>query len=314
MAIRGFIPTEEISRLVEGCYEQLTVRVCSAINEAAPKLLGINEAVEVAGTFSGFAIVHTEDRSQAFRVKYEISETREIMPISAEPISMKTYTPDQYAVAEARLFVDAFINGSRTEAGEHLKNLLPVVQECVVREPKKITESFENIVRGERGWKKLYDERIGQIRSSIGEDVSKIEESRMREKFRKLYDGSISESELPKYADLVTSDLKYLGERVDAILTGAEKAVEAYKGAIPALKTESSDPTVKMFESFSEDYIADLRGVKKTLSEASELLNRVDEVGKIYDVLASELHRYEVAGRFVEKMTRSLSEAATEEG
>ena len=135
------------------------------------------------------------------------------------------------------------------------------------------------------------------------------------EKFRRLYDGSIPSSELVGYRELVTSDLKYLGERVDSILSETEKAISLFQGAVPALKTEQKDATLKMFESFSEDYVADLRGIKKALSEANSLLNGVDDFGKIYDVLANELPRYEVAGLFVGKMSRSLVEnTGTKEG
>lgn len=305
---RGSIPEREIIRLIEGSYEQRAIRVGKAIEGAVEKL-GLSEEIEVAGVFDGYVVAHNADRSRAYKIKYEIAENKDVIAISAEQLPIKAVTPAEYALAEARAFVYAFINGSRSEAGEHLKNILPVVQEWHAHEPARALEAFESLVRGERGWKRVFAEREEQIKSAVGADIG----NQLAEKFRKLYDGSIQESEFGNYSDLVTSDLKYLTDRVDALLTSTEKAVSGYKSAAPALKTESTDATIQMFESFAEDFVVDLRGVKNALVEANDIFNRIDEFGKIYDVLASELHRYELAGRFVEKMSRSLFDSATEE-
>ena len=256
--------------------------------------------------------------AKVFRVKYEKTQSGEIAPISAESMSVTVYKPEtmnDFAVREARAFVASLFDGSKSDAAAHLQNLVPLVKERVVVEAPKLVEAFQNLVQGERGWKKVYAERIAQIRTTVQDELPKMEERRAPVKFARLYDGSISKMEVAKYNDLVTSDLKYLGERIESLLSVTEKAVSVSKGAVPALKAEQKDTTVKMFESFSEDFVADVKGVKKALSEASEHLNGVDDLGKIYDLLAGELHRYEVAGQFVAKMSRRLAEAAaTEEG
>jgi len=317
-SISSFVPSEEIRKLTFGSYEQLKLQVESSIEKSRERLFGSESPVQVLGTFSGYAIVLSED-ARVFRVKFEKTDKGEIAPISAEPLSVEAYTPqtlDKFVLREAEAYVDAFLSGSKSNALDHLKNLLPLVkQKAPTPAPAQVSETFESIVKGERGWKKVYVERIAQIRATVKDELPKMEESRLREKFGRLYDGSIPQSELSGYKDLVTSDLTYLGERVDSLLAETEKAVSTFKGAVPALKTEEKDPTIKMFESFSEDFMTDLRSVKKALSETSELLNGVDDFGKIYDVLANELHRYEVAGKFVAQMSRRLAEATvTEEG
>lgn len=316
-SISSFVPTAEIRKLTIGSYEQLKAQVESSIETSREKLFGSESPVQVLGTFSGYAIVLSED-AKVYRVKYEKSQAGEIAPISAEVLSVPAYKPDtmnDFAVREARAYVESLFDGSKKDAALHLQNLVPLVKAHVVVEAPKLVEAFQNLVKGERGWKKVYTERIAQIRSTVKDELPKLEESRLLAKFNRLYDGSIPKTESAKYGELVTADLKYLGEKIETLLSQTEKAVNVSKGAVPALKTEQKDPTVKMFESFSEDFVADVKGVKKALSEASEHLNAVDDLGKIYDLLAGELHRYEVAGQFVAKMSRRLAEAAaTEEG
>lgn len=318
MALTSFVPSEEVRKLTVGSYEHLKSQVESAITTDRERLFGSAAQVEVLGTFAGYALVLSED-SKVFRVKYEKTQNGEVAPITAEAVNVPVYSksnPDDFAMREAKAYVDAFMSGAKTAAVEHLKTLAPLVtQPKPLPKPAHVVEAFSNLVKGERGWKKVYTERLAQIRSSVQDDLQKMEENRIYEKFTRLYDGSTSVEELPNYSSLVTSDLKYLGDKIESILTAAEKSVATLKGAIPALKPEQKDTTLKMFESFSEDFVADLQGVKKALSESNKLINGVDDFGKIYDVLANELHRYEVAGKFIEKMSRRLSEnAATEEG
>jgi hypothetical protein len=315
-AISSFVPSEDIRKLTFGSYEHLKSQVESSIEASREKLFGSDAPVQVLGTFSGYAIVLSED-AKVFRVKFEKTEAGGVAPLSSEVLSVPAYkkeTLGDFAMHEARAYVEAFMSGSKSVATEHMKNLVPVVKDRATSpQPARIVESFENLVKGERGWKKVYAAKIAEIRSTVREELPKLDENRMHDKFRRLYDGTMSSTELFSYKDLVTSDLNYLGEKIENLLSGTEKAVNVFKGSVPALKTEQKDPTVKMFESFSEDFVADLKGVKRALSEAADHLNGVDDFGKIYDLLANELYRYEVAGQFVAKMSRRLAEAVVTE-
>lgn len=312
--ISSFVPSEEIQKLTFGSYEQLKLQVESSIEKSRDRLFGSDAPVQVLGTFSGYAIVLSED-AKVFRVKYERTDNGDVASISAEALSTPAYSPqtlDKFALREARAYVDSFLSGAKSAASDHLKNLLPVVKSSPPAPvPVKITEAFSNLVKGERGWKKVYAEKRGQIHSALKDELTALSESRpaWREKFIRLHDGTmtLSASEESGYRELVTSDLKYLGEKVDSLLANTEEAISTFRGKVPALKTESKDATIQMFESFSEDYLADLKGIAKALSESSSSLNAVDDLGKIYDVLASELQRYEVAGLFVGKMSRGLA-------
>jgi hypothetical protein len=309
-SISSFIPSEEIKKLAFGSYESLCARVSKAIQEAAPRLFGAECTVEGLSTFNGHAIVVAE--AKCYRVKFEESDRGVIVPVHAEPLSTPVYkTVEDFAVRESKAFVDDFFSGAKTSGTERIQSLIPMIKEKVVPTPEKVMESFSLMVQGERPWKKFYTESLSKIQAQLQTEWAALEESRTHAKFTKLYDGGLQESELSGYRDLVTSDLKYLSQRVGNLHESVENAVKAYT-AKSAAKTDKKD-TVKMFEAFADDFFADISGVKKSLSEAIQLLNRVDRFGKIYDVLADELFRYEAAGRFVEKMARALSEAATEE-
>jgi hypothetical protein len=266
-AISSFVPSEEIQKLTLGSYEHLRAQVEEAIGAAREQLFESAAPVKILATFAGHALVLSED-AKVFRVKFEQTERGGVAPISAEALSVPAYnaqTLDRFALREAQAYVDAFFNSAKTEAASHLQTLLPLIKEkAPAPPPVKITEAFQNLVKGERGWKKVYTERLSQIRASVQDSLPKLDEGRLPEKFRRLYDGKTPAAELNNYKGLVTSDLKYLGERVEALLETAEKDVAAFKGQVPALKVEERDATVKMFESFSEDFLADLRGVKKS--------------------------------------------------
>jgi hypothetical protein len=317
-SVSSFVPSEEIRKLTFGSYEQLRTQVAESIESSREKLFGSQSPVQVLGTFAGYAIVLSED-AKVFRVKFEKTQAGGVAPLTVEALSVLAYKPEtmsDFAAREARAYVDAFMDGSKTVAMEHLKNLVPIVPAGKgTLPPAQIVEAFGNLVKGERGWKKVYTERIAQIRSTVKEELPKLEEQRMHDKFRRLYDGSIPKTDLESYKDLVTSDLNYLGQKIETLLSETEKSVTVFNGVVPALKTERKDPTVQMFESFSEDFVADLKGVKKALLETTDHLNGVDDFGKIYDLLANELYRYEVAGQFVRKTSHRLAEAAaTKEG
>lgn len=313
MSVTSFVPRDEIQKLAHGSYEQLTSQVESAIEKSRERLFGGSPPIEVLATFNGYALVLSED-ARVFRVRYEKAQNGDVAPIAAEEVDIPAYKADtvpRFVKREAGAYVDAFLSGARSSAKEHLSTLTAFVRpEPLPLAPAKVTETFEHLVNGERGWKKVYKERIGQIHETVKDVMPGLNEHRTTEKFKRLRDGSIPANEFPKYEGLVRSDLKYLAGRVNSILLNAEDSMRLLKGAVPALK-EEKDPTVKMFQSFSEDYLEDLRGVRKALTEAENHISQVADFATIYDTLASQLFTYEVAGQFVSAMARRLSEATS---
>lgn len=304
-----FFLGEEIEKLTEGSYENLALRVTAAIRKDEKRLFG-EPLSEVKGTFSGYAIAITES-SNVFRVKFDRAENGDICAVSAESAGIKKFTYDQFAIREAHAYVDAFMSGSRSSASSHLLRLAPMHLSSKPRTDGSV-EGFAKLVESARAWKQVYTEKLSQIRSACeGAEVA-LDENRMRTKFTKLYDGAIEESAQSDYEGLVTSDLKYLAARFETLTKRVSTAVENYKGVVPALKVNSQDPTIKMFEAFQSDYITDVTSIEKALTEVVSNTNRVDAKGKIYDVLSGALHSYEVAGLFVEKMSQRLVD--TEEG
>ncbi len=320
-----YIPESEITRLIEGSYERLSSKVEQSLRTASPSFFGSElsqdqiSKLSVGGTFKGYAIVHNEDRSYVYRVKYEVSESNTVIPISAESIPVKSYTHTEWVQTQARAYVEEFMSGARTAANERLKQIwpsMPFVESFVPAElPQALSdeEKLRDAIAAEKVWKKIFESKLAQIKTSIGEDITKIDESRLKPKFRKLHDGSLKESEVVAYKDLVTADLKYLSDRLGKLVDTTEVAIKAQNGAVPALK-ESTDDTLKMFESFSSDYLVDIKSLSNSLSEVQNTVNPIDSLAKIYDLLASELHSYEVAGKFIERMSNSLLATASETG
>jgi hypothetical protein len=312
MSVTSFVPRDEIKKLAYGSYEQLTLQVESAIEQAKEKLFGTASPIELLATFSGYALVLSED-ARVFRVRYEKAQNGDVLPIQVEDVDVPAYKADtlpRFVKREAGAYVDAFLSGARSSAKEHLSTLTAFVHpEPAPLAPAKVTETFEHLVKGERGWKKVYSERIGQIHETVKDVMPGLNERRTTEKFLRLRDGSIPSAELPKYESLVRSDLKYIAGRVDSALSLTEDSMKLLKGAVPALKDEK-DPTIKMFQSFSEDYLEDLRGVRKALTEAENHISAVSDFATIYDTLAAQLFSYEVAGQFVSAMARRLSEVS----
>lgn len=304
--------SEEVEFLVSGSYEQLAKKVYSAIKAEDKKLFG-DALAEVKGTFAGYAIVRTES-TNFFRVKFDKAENGTIVPIHAEPIAVKKYTADEFALREARAYVDAFLNTSKTEAAEHFQRLLPAALQATTRSRPAVStpEKLDELAKTPRAWKKVYEDKLAQIRTACDGAEKALDEKRLRPKFSKLYDGAIEESSHEDYDGLVTSDLKYLQTRFSAIIDQMADAEKALDGEILALKANSKDATIQMFEAFRKDFVADVTSLEKALTEACETMNRVDARAKVYDVLSTHLHSYEVASLFVQKMSQRLAE--TEEG
>ncbi len=312
----GFVPTEEIRQLTYGSFEHLRARVEESLEESSSRLFGKDAPFQVLGTFQGYAIVLSED-ARLFRVKFQESDVGEIKIVGAEQISVPVYSAsnmDQFLIREAKSVVDAFLKGSVSVAHEKLRGLAHFAKDTPCLVPEKVVESFATMVRGERPWKRLYAERANQIRSVFTkEEAKKLDQDHLVSKFHALYDGTVQESDHSGYRDLVLSDLNYLSGRIDSLLGSTNVSLKLFNDSRSKLRAEDTDPLLSMFESFSEDFGQDLVFIKRALTEAMQHLGRVDELGKVYDVLAEALHSYEVAGRFVEKMSRRLSEVSTEE-
>jgi len=248
----------------------------------------------------------------AWRVKYEIAENKEVMIVGCEPIMAAVFNEAQFAEQSARAFVEAFMRGTASRADLHFGHVVKHALEAAPPvEPTKLVESFETLVKSDRPWKKVYQEQRAAIQGAVRTDLPALEASRLQPKFRKLYDGTLIEGDLSGYQSLVTSDLTYLAERVAGLSNRVEAAREKLNGVVPALK-KPSDPTLKGFEVFVEDLAADLRGIRNALTEGAKHTISLDGQAKLYDALVVELHQYDVAGLFVEAMTTRLSATAEE--
>lgn len=306
---RKYILGEEIEALAQGSYERRVIGVNKAIREAAKSLFGKEVVFETYATFQDHAVVVVEGTGDVFRVQYSESAKGEIFPLGVEQLSVPTYTKEQFAAKQAKAYVAAFMSGAKTSAQEHFQSLAQMIPSVVVpAQAKVLAEQFETLIQADCGWKRIFSEKQKQIQESAG-DISGIRP--IKAKFAKISDGSIAESDWPRFEPLVTSDTKYLRDKLDAVLAKAENAVESLAGFVPALQENSDDPTLKMFRAFAEDFAADTKAVANSLAEALEVTNRLDVRAKLADVLAIGLHRYEVAGNFVDHQARRLRSTQT---
>lgn len=316
--LTAFVPPAELAQLTRGSYESLQLQVESAIDQARERLFGSPAPVQVLGTFAGHAVVLSE-QARVYRVRFEATDTGEISPVHTEELSVPAYRAENVASfvkKTAEEYVDSFFAGARTDAAEKLQAVVTRLAELPpTHTASTIKESFERLVTGDRPWKTLFADRQKEIGAVVSEDVAQLAQDRapVREKFARLYSGAVPKEDLVGYSDLVTSDLKHLSSRVSRLRTTLDEAVSKLQGGVPALKPATSDISLQMFEAFSQDLAQDVRGVEKSLSEAVGTLITIDDHAKIYDVLASQLNRYEVAGLFVEKMSKQLSESRTED-
>lgn len=303
-----FVPRDEILKLTKGSFEQLAVRVDRAVQSEKARLFeGAN--VEVLGTFTSHAVVLT-DGGKVFHTRFEESASGELRLISASEMDAVVVPRDsmpKFLKKEARAVADLFLKGLVDEANRRMSQLAKLVDADAVFDDRQVVESFVAELTRDSGWRTLVE--TTDIRRVLGEGLEKISANKLRAKFFKLYDGSLSGAELEKYRGLVNEDLGHLMQRIEAVREQTLESVSRLR-EVAAKVDESKQETVRAFEDLVTEFSADLVALPGAFSETVQGVEAVGALGKLYDAVAEELLRYEVAGAFVVQMTNRLATAS----
>ena len=311
MANKYFLPLAEIRKLAEGSFEQTVSLLFQEVEKSSEQIFGESVACDLIGTFPNSALVLGENGAVA-RIQWKRDESGQPQITSHEMVRVPRYEANdvpQYVQTEVRKAVQAWKEGRVDEAHRIISEVAPYVSEAPPKDDAKVVESLGVELRASRPWRVLLRARAAHIRPLIGEsEIRRIEGKRQDPKYTLLYNGSMTESELLGYRDLVEGDFTYLTTRVGTLRKLVESSYESVRSVVLSdeLKEEEA---IKLFVSFSEDLIPDIRRLQKIVSEATNQISKLDSLGKLYDTVVEHVTDYEVAGRFVEAMSGRLLEA-----
>lgn len=306
-----FLPREEILKLTSNSFEHRAVKIEGAVKQEKARLFN-NAEPQVLGTFDGYAVVLTDD-GKVFRVQYEQATSGNLHLLSAQPVSATIYSREAlptFLRKEAKEAADLFLKGFVAEANKKVAQLAKVMDETVVWEDDKIIDPLIASVVGTRAWKQALEAKTEtDLKQMLGESYDQIDSQKLRAKFFKLYDGSVAGPELEKYRGLVNEDVGLLMGRMDVVLDQALKSIGSLREFSDKVGDDQRE-TVTAFVAFVEDLAEDVRQVKKTFAETLQGVEAVPALGRLYDTIAEELLRYEIAGGFAVQMTTRLVTAS----
>ena len=302
-----FVPTEEIRKLTHGSFEYLAHKIDEALTANPSKAFEGANSVRRIAVYEGYAVVAAPDGRFA-KVKYSQAEDGSIKLLSSEPCKVPVYSDESlgdYVKDEARNIAKRFLMGDHSFAMEKLQGLVPYIEPAQPVSEEKLVEQTLASLKVERPWKKLYQERLGAIKSFLGESFTEISSKKAPAKFEDLLKG-VPEDKLEDYRELAVGDLTFLSESFGKMLDSVEKA-RSFKFD-DKVKTLGEESVLKTFGAFSEDLITDLRNAKKAALESAKLIKSVVQLGELYDALVLESFHYEVASKFVSVMSEKLRE------
>ena len=306
-----FVPTEEMLRLTRGSYESLISSLDEAVQAQAESLFGSKVETHVLGTFPGYALVAAADDGRCLRVKYEQASGGGIHIVQTESIDVPSYDEenlDEFLQTESEKVLDLFRKGSVEEAEDRLRSLVTFTGKWTG--PKAdLTESwFEALHRG-RPWLRLYEARKDRIHRALWDNLKALEDSRLRPKFQRLYDGSSIKEDLAGYRDLVVDEFGTLNTRINELKQKIQGAYAAIRVTTPRMEEAGEGDMMTTFTAFAEDLLEDLSRINTIATEAPEQVNRLDLLGRLYDQTVERFYKMEVAGGFISQMATRLSEA-----
>jgi hypothetical protein len=301
------VPASELRRLTQGSFEHKIELIREAIEDANP-----DQAVTIVATYPDKAVVAMGDGF--LKVAFEESDSGNLVITSSDPLNVDVRDRDgldDFVEQEARGVVDLWLSGNAESALERLRRLAPQIKVAPERDEAKLLARVESVLEADRPWKRAYQDRQEQISQVLGSD---LQEDRLRPKFRKLYDGSITGAKLKGYADLVSEDLGIVVGRLDQITESAKTAFDGSYDSLTHAQSNEDDAegVFDLYEGFAVDLIEDLEQLRKQTMTSLQRIKDVGCQGKLRDVLAEGIAPYEVASRFVVKVATLLNEAQEE--
>jgi hypothetical protein len=300
-----FVPTVEIEKLTTGSFEHLASKIDEAVKNSSQKMFGevVPSHVERVGTFGNSAILASDDGRFA-KVQFESAADGSLKIVSVEALTVPVYDDkniNDYLMQEARSIVNSVLAHDEGTAAAKLTALLPFVAEAVEPTELEMVAGIVTSIKADRPWKRIYRERTEQINGFMGDVVKEVEARRLPSKFNAMLDG-LTEDKTEGHRELVLSDLVFMGENLSKLVAQID-AAGSLTEVNDATETEEDRALVTTFAAFSEDLKMDLQSIQAALVEAKESVKSVVGLGQLYDALAEESFRYEVASRFVAAMS-----------
>ncbi len=312
MSMPRFFPTAEVKRLTRGSYEHIIVQLEEKIRESAEELFDAETTIHILGTFPGYVLVATEEGACA-RVRYEGLDSGSVKIVKVEEVKVPSYSAenvDEFLRSESERVVELFRKGDVEKATEGLRGLA-LHSESWPAPPQ--VDSLLKTVSAERPWTRLFEARKDQILRALWGSLKSIEESRLRPRFRKLYDGSVEAGDFERFRSLVEDRFQVLEGRLRAVSEQVKEAQVKVQAAATEVGRLGEGEALTTFAAFAEDLLEDVSRITKIAIKSSKQVRRVDSLGRLHDAMVERLSDMEVAGHFVSQLANRLSGAHQEE-
>jgi hypothetical protein len=315
MSMPRFIPTAEVKRLTRGSYEHIIVQLEEKIRESAEELFDADTAIHILGTFPGYVLVATEEGTCA-RVRYEGLDSGGVKIVKVEEVKVPSYSVenvDEFLRSESERVVELFRKGEINRAAEGLRGLALHSEGWPSPRQEETVEALLKMVSTERPWTRLFEARKDQIQKALWGSLRRIEEARLRPRFRKLYDGSVGTGEFERFRDLVEDRFRVLDARLDAFAGHVREAQVKMQAAAKEVERLGEGEALTTFAAFTEDLLEDVSRITKIAIKSSKQVRRVDSLGRLHDAIVERFSDMEIAGHFVSQLANRLSGAHQEE-
>jgi len=303
-SVLPFVPSIELAALLAGSFQSTTSRIADALKSEASKLFS-GRGVQLLGVFPDSALVLVGE-SEVSRLRYSMSEVGEVHFTGTSDVDITVVTEknlQRFIRTEARAAADLFLRGLITQANEKIVALAPLVDHAAAMSDEDILKSFAES-RADRLWRVTLNDRAENVQKFLGEDKLPAP---LSAKFKRIYDGSTTASELEGFKPLVHDDIQHLVSRLSAVEATATSALHAIRIVREQAIQAGGEEAIASLEAFASDLLSDVTQVKEFVVEAVAEFGSVDRIAKVFDSIASEVASFEVAGAFVAKTVTRLT-------
>ena len=253
-----FVPSSEVAKLVANSYEALHTRLAEAVQSERARIFGHVDQAVLLGTFPSHAVVCSSDGRFA-EVKYESTNTGSLKLLEHKILKVPTYTKDNldsFVYDQAKAAVAGFLSGDKAGLTQRLSEMATLVGEKPKISEDEIANRLTMVIKEDRPWKKLFNEKRLEIKSNVIDHITPLENARLSKKFERLYNGSTASDKLENFRDLVNEDFKYLTDRLIALTDLVSIALESVDCVKAGVTAESKDVAFTAFKDFSESLLS----------------------------------------------------------
>jgi len=291
---KRFVSNPYLKPLTENSLEY----IISEVRRAVDSFFIEPRNIEILASFPDHAVVrYYAPTGRYVKVHLKENKTGVLEVVRTESIDV----PAADARDVARELVDHFLKGNRSAVEEGMKNLCGIVGS--IRTSKEVIEDTIVGIKAVRPWKRVLETKATKVFKLVGEPQNKTFEP----KFAKLRDGTIVESDLHIYGDLVKTDLRLACQRMNSV---QEKLAESRVVLDTAGSVIPSASVISNFNYFVEDLERDVEVCCKSLSDVRSLADTghagIRNLAEVCDTLTRALPMFETASMFVQNVASTL--------